>query len=521
MLTQIEIPETQLKAIRCVLAEQSFHDYCKIVDSESFYDEENADYLKEICDALQEFENDDNQLIVINEPPRHGKTRTIRDYIQWLIGRNPLYRIMFGCYNTNLSRISSKSIRNKIMEQSTKSKITFNDVFEDVRLKYGSTSTDMWGTEASEEDNFLATAPNGSATGIGCDFLILDDTIKSKYEAYHKELKRQLFEDWFKNTLYSRLEGKRKIIVVMTRWATDDMAGRMIEMFEEQGRKYRLITKKAYNPERINNLEIKQNFQKYDILNYNQLINNIRNLTLEEKELAYKILDKAMLNPKQLNFRDYQDVLQTIGEDIVEANYNQTPIDLKGALYKRFLEYDPSDIKSVQNLKGRIKFKEIRARCDVADQGDDYLAYAVYGVTFDNQAYLLDVIFTQEDQDITVGLLAKSLLKYNVKIFRPESNNGGRAFCKLVQAEYKKLGGKICVFKPYTQTLNKEARILSNSTYVQDLIHYPLDWKSRYREFYIDLKNYQRQGKNEHDDAEDLLTSIVEELTDNKALRGA
>lgn len=480
MPTQIEIPENQLKAIKCVLAEESFHDYCKIVDSEDFYDETDAPYLLEICNALQEFEYDDNEAIIINEPPRHGKTRTIRDYIQWLLGRNPEYRIMFGCYNTNLSRISSKSIRNKIMEQPRLHKITFNDVFPEVRLKYGSTSVDMWGTEASEEENFLATAPNGSATGIGCDFLILDDTIKSKYEAYHKELKRKIFEDWFRDTLYSRLEGKRKIIIVMTRWATDDMAGRLMDMFDTQGRKYRLISKKAYNPE-----------------------------------------TDSMLNPKQLNKKEYENIKLTIGEDIVEANYNQTPIDLKGALYKRFLEYDPGDIKSIKNPEGKIKFKEIRARCDVADQGDDFLAYGVYGVTYDNRAYLLDIIYTQEDQDITVNLLAKSLFDYNVRIFRPESNNGGRAFCKLVQAAYKKLGGTICVFKPYTQTLNKEARILSNSTYVQDLIYYPYFWKTRYNEFYKSMKEYQRQGKNEHDDAQDFITSIAEEITDNRVMRGA
>lgn len=73
---------------------------------------------------------------------------------------------MFGTYNTSLSRRTSKQIRNKILEQPRKGRITFNEVFPDVRLKYGSTSVDNWGTESSEEDNFLATAPNGSATGI-------------------------------------------------------------------------------------------------------------------------------------------------------------------------------------------------------------------------------------------------------------------------------------------------------------------------------------------------------------------
>lgn len=123
--------------------------------------------------------------------------------------------------------------------------------------------------------------------------------------------------------------------------------------------------------------------------------------------------------------------------------------------------------------------------------------------------------------ETTEKQVAKQLLENNVKVFRPESNNGGRGFCRAVEKEYKKLGGTKCVFRPYTQTLNKEARILSNSTEVQNIIHYPLDWKSRYREYYISMKEYQRQGKNEHDDAQDCTTSIAEELAVNNGLRGA
>ena len=96
----------------------------------------------------------------------------------------------------------------------------FNDLFPNVTIKQGSGSIDNWGVTGNAEENYLATSPNSGSTGIGCDFLILDDTIKNKYEAYHKELLRAIFEDWFSDTLYQRLEGKRKIIIVMTRWAT-------------------------------------------------------------------------------------------------------------------------------------------------------------------------------------------------------------------------------------------------------------------------------------------------------------
>lgn len=314
--------------------------------------------------------------------------------------------------------------------------------------------------------------------GIGADFLILDDTIKRKYEAYNKEYLRQLFEDWFCDTLYSRLEGKRKIIIVMTRWATGDMAGRLMDMLTEQGRKYRLLIKKAYNPE-----------------------------------------TKQMLNPKVLNKEQYDNLCKTIGEDIVEANYNQTPVDLKGCLYKQFLEYNPADIRTKDNPGGKIVFKDIRGRCDTADTGDDYLCSIIYGVTADKKAYILDIIYTQDDMEITEDLVTKQLLKYNPYVFRPESNNGGRGFSRAVEKKYRDAGGVKTIFKPYTQTLNKEARILSNATTVQNIIYFPMDWKSRYNEYYRSMKEYQRQGKNEHDDAQDCTTSIAEELDSTSGVR--
>lgn len=155
----------------------------------------------------------------------------------------------------------------------------------------------------------------------------------------------------------------------MTRWATGDIAGRLIKLFDEQGRKYKLITKKAYDEKRVDKQEIINNFGKYNVNNIIDLSNYFEKLQEEnEKQLATQILDKTMLNSNILNFKQYQNVVNTMGEDIVDANYNQRPIDKKGKLYQRFLTYNPADIKSIDNLDGKIVFTEIRARADVADQ---------------------------------------------------------------------------------------------------------------------------------------------------------
>lgn len=443
------------KRLKCLLAQKDFWSYCLLMAGD-FYDKL---YLKELCQIIQEFENDDNELLIINMPPRHSKSRTATLATQWLLGRNPHYKIMTCSYNERLSTKFSKQVRNAISSTGSLNaeEITFSQIFPNVKIKRGSATVSNWGLEGNEEDNYLATSPNGSATGSGADFVIIDDLVKNKYEASNADVLAKHWE-WFTDTIYSRLEGKRKIIVIMTRWNTKDIAGRLISMFEEQGRKYRLVCKKAYE-------------------------------------------NGKMLNDDILNLQQYKNLIQTIGEDIVRANYDQEPIDLKGCLYENLVTY---------KLENKPQFVRVCANCDTADTGEDYLCCIVYGVGTDKINYILDVLYTKESMDVTESKVAQMLTEWNVSIFYPESNNGGRGFARSVERLCREYGNRTTVIKPYTQTLNKQARILSNATAVERNVYFPEYWKQKFPEFYRAITEYQREGKNAHDDAPDCLTSVVE-----------
>lgn len=294
-----------------------------------------------------------------------------------------------------------------------------------------------------------------------------------------------------------------------------------MEMLDEQGRKYKLISKKAYNEKRVDNNKIIEKFGKYGVSSYQELLDIEDKISEEEKDEYNKLVDSSMLNPTILNKKQYDLLTQTIGEDIVDANYNQNPIDKKGKLYSYLQTYDPDNIKTIDNPEGRIVFREIRASADTADQGEDYLSMVIYGVTTNRKAYILDIYYTQDPMEVTEKEAAKRLLKYNPYVFRPESNNGGRGWSRAVEREYAALGGNRTIFKPYTQTKNKEARILSEASFVMDNIYFPIGWKQKYREAYNSINEYQRQGKNEHDDFEDNITSIAEELDKNSGMQFA
>lgn len=445
------------------LARREFFFYCNL-KAPNFYKEDRK-YLVELCNDLQEFYQGDDEVLVINEPPRHGKSRTAGLFVEWVLGKNQNEKIMTGSYNETLSTMFSKNVRNSIQEEKAdKYKPVFSDVFPGVTIKRGDGAMNLWSLEGGY-NNYLATSPTGTATGFGCTLMIIDDLIKNAEEAYNESIKEKHWE-WFTNTMLSRLEEGGKIIIIMTRWASDDLAGKALEHYKEQGAKIKHISMKALQD------------------------------------------DGTMLCDEVLSKKSYEAKIRAMGEDIASANYQQEPIDLKGCLYTNFKTYD----EIPQDDKGNWLFTGINAYCDTADEGLDYLCNIIYGV-YNKEAYILDIIYTQEPMEITEDKVAKALFECRVNKALIESNNGGRGFARSVERILKDTyGSNKTRIKWFHQSQNKIARILSNSTWVMDHIYYPKNWRDRWPDYYKAMTTYQREGKNKHDDAPDATTGVAENM---------
>ena len=443
------------------LARREFFYFCNLMASD-FYKSERR-YLVELCEALQAFYEDEKaKVLIINEPPRHGKSRTASLFVEWVLGRNPAEKIMTGSYNNILSATFAKNVRNAIQEVKADENITvYSDIFPNVRIKRGDAAMDMWSLDGGY-NSYLATSPSGTATGFGCSLLIIDDIIKNAEEAYNETAKEKSWL-WFTNTMLSRLEEGGKILIIMTRWASDDLAGRAIEHFGDAAK---VITMKALQP------------------------------------------DGTMLCDEILSRRSYEEKVRAMGADIASANYQQEPIDLKGQLYSSFKTYDriPTD------ANGNPLFTSIRNYTDTADTGTDYLCSIVYGV-YNGEAYVLDLLYTKDAMEETEPATASMLYRNDVNVADFESNNGGRGFARqvrrILQDTYK---SNKTVINTFAQTKNKTARILSNSTWVMEHIYFPTNWKDRWPEYYRAITRYQREGKNANDDAQDATTGIAEKI---------
>ena len=441
--------------IKKALARKDFFEYCKL-KAPDFYKDDRF-FLKDLANTLQRFIESDKKIMVVNMPPRHGKSRTATLFVQWLFGvYGSSIKVMTGSYNEILSGTFAKQVRDTIAEIPTAGVLSYCDIFPNTRIKYGEASAQKWALEGSEQTNYLATSPTSTATGFGCNIMIIDDLIKSALEAYNETtLQKQI--EWFTSTMLQRTENGFKLIVIMTRWSSNDLAG-------------------------------------FILSNYDDVV-HINYTAVQE--------DGSMLCDEILSHEDYELKTKNMNKDIVLANYQQEPIDVRGRLYTSFKTYS-----------GELpEFREIRNYTDTADEGADYHCSINYGVTYDNEAYVLDVLYSKESMEFTEEEQARMLYERKVNVADIESNNGGRGFARAVtrilQEKYHWNG---CIVNAFYQSRKKESRILSNATWVMNHIYFPENWRDKWYEYSLAMIRFQREGKNEHDDAPDATTGICEKI---------
>lgn len=442
------------------LARRDFFSYCNLV-APDFYRADRS-YLETICREFQEFFESSDEVMIVNVPPRHGKSRTAGLLVEWVLGRDPTQKIMTGSYNETLSTMFSKNVRNAIMEQKADLyKPVYADVFPGVYIKRGDGAMNLWSLEGGY-NNYLATSPTGTATGFGASLMIIDDLIKNAEEA-HNELVKEKHWSWFTDTMLSRLEEGGKLIIIMTRWATDDLAGRALEHYKQSGARLRHVKMKALQD------------------------------------------DGTMLCDGILSKKSYLAKIGAMGKEIAAANYQQEPIDIKGRLYTSIQTYTalPTD------ESGESLLQYLLCYTDTADEGSDYLCSICYGV-YDGTYYVLDVLYTSDPMEITEPQTAKMLTEHGIGCAIIESNNGGRGFARNVERECREFGNQHTQITWFHQNKNKVARILSNSTGVMRNVLFPVNWMDRWQDFAKAILAYQRDGKNTHDDAPDALTGVYE-----------
>ncbi len=482
-----------LQRQRLILAaRKDLYIFCQVADDADFYSAANW-HLKILCFVLQSLYErtltkrtfgdfvyrtapqwyyqsvdwdhmDDDRIyrkLIINMPPRTGKSRTLVNFSKWAYGQDTTNKIITGSYNDTMAQTFSRNVRDGIQaDKNYEHEIVYSDIFPNTLIKYGDSSYGKWALKG-RFFSYKGTGTGGTVTGLGCNIAITDDPVKDAAEAFN-ELRLATIWEWWASTFRSRLEKDGIQIVNMTRWAERDVCGHLLNPELKEGKRHR----------------------EWFVLK----------MVARDKETG-ELLCPALLDHEMLD-----DLADTLDENIYVANYEQQPVDKKGKLYAGFNTYKqlPPSFEAVINYT------------DTADTGEDYLCSITFGV-LNNTAYVLDVIYTKDHMEETEPEVAKALATYRAKRAYIESNNGGRGFARQVKRILKyTYKGSRCTIHPFTQSDNKRSRIFTNSKHLQRSVLFPENWKERFPEYYVAMRDYKAEGRNVHDDAPDATTGVVE-----------
>ena len=178
---------------------------------------------EDICRRLERFSkavtDKKSPRLMLLMPPRHGKSElaSIR-FPAWHLGHNPRHEIINVGYNMDLPVIFSRKVRDVLRDP------VYQGVFPGTRLDEESKAVEAWRT--TQGGGFTAAGVGGGITGKGAHVLIIDDPLKNQEEADSAD-RRQLLEDWFETTAYTRLAPGGGILFIETWWNDDDLAGRL------------------------------------------------------------------------------------------------------------------------------------------------------------------------------------------------------------------------------------------------------------------------------------------------------
>ncbi len=417
-----------------------------------------------INEKLQEIAFGDLKRLAVFLPPRHGKSMLISQYFPaWYLGMFPDNRIILTAYEADFAASWGRKARDILNEYG-------KSVFG-IEIDIKSSAANRWDIK-NHEGGMLTAGAGGSITGKGADILIIDDPVKNSEES-NSQLYRNKTWEWYQSTAYTRLEPQGAIILIMTRWHEDDLAGRILKNME-------------------NNIH-----ETWEIINLPAIA--------EENDIIGRKPGESLW-PKRFGLKDLNNIKYTIGSYNWSALYQQRPQPSGGGLLKRswINYYEQQEIPPLEDL-------DVYQSWDLAistKETADYTVCTTVGVSDENKVYVVDWFRSRIDFPNQVKMVEKLAKKWNPLTIGIETNAYQKALPQQLKEE------SMLPIKEVNRTKDKVTRISSG------FIHFEngkvlLPNKHSELENFINEYLYFPQGK--HDDMLDSMELALQLI--NEPLR--
>lgn len=401
-------------------------------------DYETGWHHESICRVLDQFAAGKIPRLIIMAPPRHGKSELVsRRLPAYLLGRNPGAQVIAASYSSDLASRMNRDVQ-RIIDSPQ-----YRELFPGTRLAGK-------GVQAAGSANWLrnndifevvghrgvyrSAGVGGGITGMGADFAIIDDPIKDQAQADSQAYRDAAWE-WYTSTLSTRLEKGGSVLLTLTRWHEDDLAGRLLELAKR-------------DPEA----------DQWVVIRYE---------ALKESDDEDAIDDPREpgdpLWPGKYPLERLKKIRASVGSRVWNALYQQRPTAMQGAMLKRawfrYYKVLPDHFDETV-LSWDMSFK--------ASEGSDYVVAQAWG-RIGADKYLLDEVRELMDFPTTLKRfreLCEKHPKIHVKLVEDKANGPA-----VIAALQKEIPGIIAI-EPKGSKLSRLAAVSADyeagNVYVPD-----------------------------------------------------
>ncbi|MDP9052012.1 MAG: phage terminase large subunit [Acidobacteriota bacterium] len=377
-------------------------------------------YIELIASALEKCRTGGTKRLIINLPPRTLKSHAASVvFPAWLLGHDPSKQIICVSYGQDLSDKHARDSRT-LMNSSFYRGLFPATVLSAEKLSVADFLTTAQGSR-------MSTSVGGTLTGRGAEVLIIDDPMKP--EEALSESRRRTSNDWYFNTLLSRLNSKDNgvIILVMQRLHQADLVGEVLER------------------------------EHWEVLSLPAMAERDESYLIESQlgNCTYVRKVGEALHPERDSLETYRNIREAIGEYNFQSQYQQNPTTREGGLIKReWIKYcEPADWPRV--------FEYVLQSWDTAiKSGDrnDYSVCTTWGI-YNGNFYLMDVFRKRLVFPDLKRAVLKLFRNYDVQKLLIEDKGSGSSLIQELQPEY------IWCLEGYTpnQTYDKQMRLDAQS----------------------------------------------------------
>ncbi len=313
---------------------------------------------RDICQRLERFLADviakRSPRLMLFMPPRHGKSElSSRRFPAWSLGRHQDLSIIGASYAADLARLFNRDVQRIIDSDEYRQVFPGTTLFgKNVRAVADGSflrNSDIFEV-VGHKGVYRGAGIGGGITGMGADILDIDDPIKDAEQA-ESEAYREACWAWYTSTAYTRLMPGGGVLLTLTRWHEDDLAGRLLKAARHgDGDQWEVVSYPA----------------------------------IAEEDEPHRQEGEA-LHPERYSLEQLQAIKRAVGTRVWTSLYQQHPTPPGGAIvkanwFKRYGTPPANPLAIIQSWDTANKAK----------QRNDFWVCTTWAVT-DSGYYLLDV----------------------------------------------------------------------------------------------------------------------------------